>query len=161
MDPGGAERNGPSAPRHQRPFEKKRRLLTPNALNGLLLRPVRPAATTCLEAVACPLCPARNCPVLEEPVVGSWWGLALSWAAGAISLIGVQRMKAWFLALLSSGPKSPQENLPEPRRVRPRRPALHDGQREAPGLGLGPVRRRPNAVVPAAHHRPRGCYSWD
>ena len=123
--------------------------------------PVCPAVPICVEAVACPSCPTRNCPVLEEPVAGSWWGLVLNWAAGAISLIGLQRLKAWCLALLPSGPKSPQENVPEPRRVRPRRPALHDGQRESPGLGLGPVLRRPNAVAPATHHRPRGCYSCD
>ena len=123
--------------------------------------PVCPAATTCPGAVACPSCPARNCPVLEEPAVGSWWRLVRHWAAGAISLIGLQRLKAWCLALLPSGVKTSPGSVPEPRRSRPRRVTLHDGQRDGAGLGLGPVLRRPNAVAPATHHRPRVCYSWD
>ena len=139
----------------------------------------QPTAPVCPAALACPSCPVITtpacpaavacdlCAAVAEPASGGWWSVAsdpwfwVSWIAGTIGVqrlwnVVVARLKTWFRAVLPNGVRIPLESVPEPRRVRPRRAALQDGQREGVGLGLGPVLRRPNAVAPAAGHRPRG-----
>ena len=74
---------------------------------------------------------------------------------------GLQRLRAWIGALLSRGPNNPQEDIPEQRRVRPPRAALRDGQREAPGMGMGVVLRHRDAVAPTSRHRPSGRCAWE